>query len=269
MKVALNLISLIDPRYIQLFILAGYAIAARESFGMERLHLVTFYTCAVAVVTDLLVGKFRYGQFRFPISALIIGFACSLLLDSREIWVHPLAAFIAVLSKGFILHSGKHYFNPANFGVVCLLLICPLQATGVPALFAGYLHPSLVFFAAGVVTVIIARQTLISFSWIAGFILFAFIRSSFTDVSFLVNLLPILGPSFLLFSFHMISDPATTPKKPSAKIAFAIAVAALDAVFRYKEIPYGNFYALFICGGFMPLFNPWASIKTYEKADSI
>src|SRR6185369_5864746 len=131
-----------------------------------------------------------------------------------------------------ITWRGRHLFNPACFGVTVMLQLAPWWVTGMPSFFGGYLTPSLVFAALGLVTVLYARQTAVSLSFIAGFLALGLLRAAALRSSVRVVLGPALGPAFLLFSFHMISDPSTTPRTTRMRITFGLAVALLDAAFR-------------------------------------
>ena len=59
------------------------------------------------------------------LSALITCFGVSLLLRADTLWVHPLAAAIAISSKFVLRVNGKHVFNPANLGVIVALALLP------------------------------------------------------------------------------------------------------------------------------------------------
>jgi Na+-translocating ferredoxin:NAD+ oxidoreductase RnfD subunit len=133
-----------------------------------------------------------------------------------------------------------------------MLQLAPHWVTGMPALFSGYIVPSIVFGILGMITVIYAKQLEVSLSWLFGFIGFAFVRAFIAHSDPLRLLLPIAGPSFLLFTFHMISDPATTPQTRFYRVGYGFLVALLDAGFRFYEIPYGMFYSLFFVCGLMP-----------------
>jgi len=52
------------------------------------------------------------------------------------------------------------------------------------------------------------------------------------------------GFAFVLFTFYMITDPATTPARRPGQIAFAVAVAGAYAAFMELHIVFGLFYAL-------------------------
>lgn len=242
-----------DPRYVQLFILAAYAMVAVELFHMDRSHWITLGCLLLALAIDGFIGVTFYRTIRFPVSALVVAFASSLLIDARSGYVYFLAVGLSLSSKAIFTYKGRHYFNPANFGVVVVLLLLPHTATGFPALFGGYIIPSVVFFLLGVFTVIYAGQALVSFSWLGSFMLFCFLRAQLGQGEFFMNGLIILAPSFLLFTFHMISDPETTPQSSWLKVFFGFSIAAIDAIFRLLEIPYGNFYALFFVSALLPL----------------
>lgn len=241
-----------DARYMQVVILLGYAIVAREIFSFERSHLVTLISVLWAVVLDLALGHFYYKKINPPLSAVIVALASSLLVDTVYSWIYPLVVTLGILSKALITHRGRHLFNPANFGATLVLLAAPGAVNGIPHLFGGVLLPSIIFFILGMTMVLYARQHVISLSWMAGFVVFGVIRAWLKNANTLVVLSPLIGPDLLLFTFHMISDPATTPRKPRYQIFFAFAVAALDAVMRYYEIPNSQFYSLFGICAVMP-----------------
>ncbi len=241
-----------DARYLQAAVLCLYAVVAREVFHFERSHWTTLTCVATAVSLDLLLGRFYYKKVIFPLSAIIIGLASSLLIDAPSVLTYVAATALGISSKTLITYKRKHLFNPANFGLVVMLLVFPNRLTGMPQLFSGYLAPSIVFAVLGMLTVLYARQFEVSFSWLLGFVVFACARAAINGSRLLMTLAPALGPGFLLFTFHMISDPATTPRTRRFRIAFGVTVALLDALTRFFEIPYGNFYALFLVTALLP-----------------
>ncbi len=241
-----------DGRWVQAPVLLIYAISAREIFHFERSHLTTLLCLLVSLSLDAFFGYFKYKKIQFPLSPIIIALSSSLLLDARSPYPYLWAAALATASKALITYKGKHFFNPTNFGVVILLQLAPSFVTGMPTLFSGYYLPSIIFFILGLVTVLYAKQASVALAWIAGFLFFGSIRALITHSPLLITLMPTLGPGFLLFTFHMITDPATTPKTKPYRILFGLSTAMLDAFFRLKQVPYGSFYALFIMSAYMP-----------------
>jgi Na+-translocating ferredoxin:NAD+ oxidoreductase RnfD subunit len=233
-----------DARYPQTVILIAYAFAARQWFNFEREHLVTLLCVAWAVVLDLLLGRFYFKKPVFPLSAVIIGLSSSILIDARAWYYFPVVVSLACLSKAFITHRGKHFFNPTNFGVVVAIQLLPSQVAAIPHLFSGYLWPSVIFGVLGVATVIYAHQTGVTFAWMGGFLLFAIYRAIHSGNGW-VAFGPFMSSSFLLFSFHMISDPGTTPRTMRYQIIFGLLAAFVDGMLRLYQVPHGQFYALF------------------------
>lgn len=241
--------------WVQLVILSTYAIGSRALFRFERPHSWALATIAAAMGTDLLLGALRYRTLRVPVAGAIIGCACSILIDSRFLGPYLFAAIVAVGSKAFILRSAhvdpgalpisSHIFNPANFGVVLALQLLPGLTTGIPELFSGLFLPSVVMATLGSLVVTVAGQWPVSLAWLTGFAVLAPLRSWHTGAPLHLSLAPALGPAFLLFTFHMISDPATTPRSLRGKWLFGASVAVVDTLYRLLEIPFGNFYALF------------------------
>ncbi|MBI3556202.1 MAG: RnfABCDGE type electron transport complex subunit D [Deltaproteobacteria bacterium] len=235
-----------DARYLQTLILIIYAFVARAFFNFERPHFAALICVAWAVALDLFIGKFYFKKVLFPLSAVIIGLSASILIDPDHWSYFLIVVTAAVLSKALITYRGKHFFNPTNFGVVLAIQLLPNHVAAIPHLFSGYLWPSVVFAVLGLLTVVLARQTAVSFSWTAGFIAVALYRASRAGSNVWVAFGPLLSSSFLLFTFHMISDPGTTPRTWRMQIAFGLMAAFIDGLLRVYQVPHGQFYALFV-----------------------
>jgi hypothetical protein len=54
------------------------------------------------------------------------------------------------------------------------------------------------------------------------------------------------GVAFVLFTFYMITDPATSPGKRSSQVAFGLAVAAAYGVLVALHAVFGLFFGLTI-----------------------
>jgi len=83
-------------------------------------------------------------------------------------------------------------------------------------------------------------------AWVGAFALQAVIRATINDTPVSAGLLPMTGFAFVLFTFYMVTDPATSPSKTSSQIAFAVAVAAFYALLMKLNVVFGLFYALTI-----------------------
>lgn len=241
-----------DARWLQAAVLLAYALAAREIFYFERTYAMLAACVAWAVALDLLLGFFYFDRLIFPLSALIIGLADSFLVDSRLTAFFLLVISLSILSKVFVTYRGRHFFNPANFGVVLAVQFLPNQVALVPHLFSGYIWPSVVFAALGLATALRARQMPVVLGWVGGFILMAALRSQFPGSNGWEAFGPLISTSMLLFMFHMLTDPGTTPRTAAMKVSFGVLAAIIDGVLRIAGIPHTPYYALFVIGALLP-----------------
>ncbi|MDQ2695286.1 MAG: enediyne biosynthesis protein UnbU, partial [Pseudomonadota bacterium] len=93
------------------------------------------------------------------------------------------------------------------------------------------------------------RKIPLILAWVGGFFLQALIRSWWFGTPLAAGLNPMLGVAFLLFTFYMVTDPATTPFKPACQVLFGASVAAIYGVLMALHVVFGFFFALFIvCG---------------------
>ena len=252
-----------DKRWLQACIHLTYALVARYGFNFESSIFNLFGTLAVCMVFDLVLSRILYQKPNNILTSTIIAFGCSLMIYSPSIWPYIGAVFAAICSKAFLRYNGRHIFNPSNFGIIAMLALFPNWTVTSGNLFSGYWVPSMAFFILGTINVIWARQTLVSFSWLIAFILCNYIRGVVIDSPFQLSLL-VLNPLIILFTFHMITDPMTTPRTALFRILYGVSVALLDVAFRFYGVIGSQFYALFIATAFMPFIweleanKPWA-----------
>jgi enediyne biosynthesis protein E5 len=88
----------------------------------------------------------------------------------------------------------------------------------------------------------------ITFTYVASFLVFSFVRSAVTGHPWLSEVAPITGPMYQLFIFFMITDPRTIVRPKWGQSLVAFLIAAVEAVFRLMEFVYAPFYALFLIG---------------------
>lgn len=195
----------------------------------------------------------------FLLSAHITGLAIAMLLYSNE-RLAPIAFAVAValVSKTLVRVPGPsggsvHTLNPSNTGIVVTLLMFPWVGITQPYMFTEELETvgdivlPIVFVCAG--TFLNARFTrrlpLIA-AWLLGFGLQACVRHMLYGTSLMASFGPMTGVAFLLFTFYMLTDPATTPSAWRAQVVFGASVAAVYGVLMSLHVVFGLFFALAI-----------------------
>src|ERR1044072_4358116 len=98
-------------------------------------------------------------------------------------------------------------------------------------------------------------------AWLGGFIAQAFLRSLFFDTPLEAALVPMTGVAFILYTFYMVTDPATTPSGPRDQIGFGLSVAAVYGLLMVAHVVFGLFFALtIVCAarGLCMYYEAWA-----------
>jgi hypothetical protein len=248
--------------------------------GFEQSWITPFVALAAAYATEL-VGEWasarttgRPARFlgggrsfaKFLLSAHITALAVGMLLYAAEqLWVVAFAASAAVASKyGLRVPMGRgappgatrHFLNPSNFGIVITLLLFPTVGIAPPYQFGEALVGALDWLLPLAIvmtgTLINRRFTLrlpLIAAWLGAFALQAVLRALANGTPPAAGLAVMTGFAFVLFTFYMVTDPATTPDKPRNQLLFGAGVAAAYALLMELHVVFGLFFALVLVSG--------------------
>jgi Na+-translocating ferredoxin:NAD+ oxidoreductase RnfD subunit len=197
----------------------------------------------------------------FFLSAHITGLAVGMLLYANDrLWVVAFGVVVAIASKAiFRFKVGKdykHFFNPSNFGISVVLLTFPWVGIVMPYHFTENLGsvgtwvlPGIIICSGSLLNTLFTKRIPLAVAWVAAYILQAVIRTLILGTPLLAGFVPVTGVAFLLFTFYMVTDPATTPRGVKAQILFGASVAFIYTILVYLHIVFGMFFALaLVCG---------------------
>jgi Na+-translocating ferredoxin:NAD+ oxidoreductase RnfD subunit len=198
----------------------------------------------------------------FLLSAHISGLAVAMLLYPNE-RLAPIAfaAATAIGSKHVfrarVGGGSRHFFNPSNLGITATLLAFPWVGIAAPYMFtenlsgAGdWILPGLFVLAGSFLNTVFTRRVPLIASWLGCFALQGVLRSLLAGTPTAVELLPMTGVAFILFTFYMVTDPATTPDSTRGQLCFGAAVAAAYGVLLALHVVFTLFFALtIVCAG--------------------
>jgi Na+-translocating ferredoxin:NAD+ oxidoreductase RnfD subunit len=246
-----NLYLRIDPRWAIATILATYNVLGITVLGFNRSLGQMLTTSLIACSLEMALCYWSQKKVIFPLSALITSFSLSLLLNfSHDYWILIVPVFFAIGSKYLLTWNGRHFFNPALTGVVCCLLFFENLITSAPAYqWTGIenLWIFMVLLALFLLLPKINRYYLV-LSFLATFTLQTALRALILrhhlpfETLFLGTL---TSPSFILFTFFMITDPMTSPKGRRDQIIVGCSIALVDLSFHLFQSYYTFFYAGF------------------------
>jgi hypothetical protein len=251
-------------------------VAGHTVLGFEQSWLTPIVGVLTAYTTEVvleLLESWRSGRrprflgkgttaIDFLLSAHISGLAVSMLLFANgRPQAIAFAAAIAIASKYLfrVKWNGgtRHVFNPSNLGITATLLLFPWVGMVQPYMFTEKLSggwdwflPALIVCTGSFLNGRFTRKLPLVAGWVGGFVLQALLRHFLFGNLLLPSLNPMTGVAFLLFTFYMVTDPATTPTTRRGQLAFGAAVAAVYGLFMATHVVFGIFYSLsLVCLG--------------------
>ena len=244
-----------DPRIFQILCL-GILLAAGawlRDFSLSGAQIILSFAAAIAA--QYLSFPMRPDAARSYRSAIITALSLTLLLRADNLWVHPAAASVAILSKSVLCFRGKHFFNPATFGVMFAMILLPGAwispgQWGQDVALAGWM------IALGAFVATRARRADISWSFLAFYVGGLALRIAYLGQRWAVLDHQLMNGALLLFAFFMISDPMTSPNHPRARAFHAAIVAAIAFTWQFGFYAHnGMLWTLFLAAPMVPMWD--------------
>lgn len=247
-------------------ILGHTVFGFEQSWATPLVALATAYSLEIALEWLEAVNTGREPHFAggarkfidFLLSAHISALAVAMLLYSNErLWPVAFGTAVAIVSKKlFCANVGrgrKHFLNPSNFGITVTLLAFPWVGIAPPYHFTegltgvgDWVLPGVIIVTGTFLNARFTRKLPLIAAWLGGFFLQALVRSLVFETPLGAALLPMTGVAFILYTFYMVTDPATTPRSTQGQIAFGAGVAATYGLLMVGHVVFGLFFALTI-----------------------
>ena len=245
-------------------ILGHTVFGFEQSWAQPLVALVTAYTLEITFeLIDAWASrrplKFTGGVrnfIDFLLSAHISALAVSMLLYANErLWVVAFAAAVAISSKLLFRaptpSGSRHFLNPSNFGITLTLLLFawvgiapPYQFTENLGAAGDWILPAIIVVSGTFLNARFTRKLPLIAAWLGGFALQAIVRSLLCGTPVAAALGPMTGMAFILFTFYMVTDPATSPSHYRGQVLFGLSVAAAYAMLVLMHVVFGLFFGL-------------------------
>lgn len=188
-------------------------------------------------------------------SALITALGLSLLLRVDHLSTMAIAAGIAILSKFIFRIQGKHFFNPANVGIIAVLLLTH-DAWVSPGQWGDDGWYALLFLGAGGLVLQRVGRWDTSAVFLTSYAGMEAVRNFWLGWTWDVYGHRLMSGSLLLFALFMITDPRSIPNARAARLLWAIAIAGVTFMLRnYFFVSTSMFWALFALAPLTPLLD--------------
>jgi hypothetical protein len=198
----------------------------------------------------------------FLLSAHITGLAVSMLVYANERLL-PIAFATAVAMGSKVIfrvrvaQGTRHVLNPSNFGITVVLLLFPWVGIAPPYHFTenvsgavDWIIPALILVSGTLLNWRLTGKLPLIAGWVGGFAAQAVLRNVAFDTPLAAAWLPMTGVAFVLYTFYMITDPATTPSSTRGQVLFGASVAAVYGLLMVAHVVFGLFFALtVVCVG--------------------
>lgn len=242
-----------DSRYYQIVFLSCFLC-----YGIIGLHwdpeFDKYAIILFATISTQLLGNYIFSlpQNNWP-SAIITALGLSLLLKTNNLSIAYFTGVLAISAKFIFRYNGRHFINPANFGLCVAIILGNAWLSPSQWGFEGTL-----FFLIGVLGSIVsskAKRIDVALVFICTLLILQCGRSIFFlgwPKDFLLQ--QFTNGSLLLFTFFMITDPVSTPKKRWHRRIWAIGIACFS--FYLSNFHYVNgapIFALFAFGFLTPI----------------
>ena len=251
-------------------------VAGHCYLGFEQSWITPIVALAAAYTTEL-VGETidarvngrnpRYAGsalslIKFLLPAHISGLAVAMLLFAAENVAAVAFAAAAAMASKFLFRTVvgfdrvgapqfRHFFNPSNFGITLTLVLFPTVGIAPPYQFTentsgivDWILPGIIICTGSYLNIKATGRVPLILAWVTTFAIQAVLRALIHGTPITAGLLPMTGFAFILFTFYMITDPATSPAGTRGQIAFAAAVALFYAILMSLHVVFGLFYAL-------------------------
>ena len=254
----------LDPRWYQIGVLATFFTYGAFWLGLDITAIQGLLIILVSLASQYIFSKWaKLPNVEYK-SALISGISLCLLLRCSSPLIAILAAVIAIGSKFLIRFDGRHVFNPTNFAIVVVILLTG-QAWVSPGQWGSIAVFALAAACAGFFVVNRSARSDVALSFIISYSALLFYRAYWLGDPFTIPLHQLGSGALVIFTFHMISDPKTTPDNAFLRILFGVLVAYLAYYFRFKLFePNALIYALVLATPIVPFMNKFIRGSGYR-----
>ncbi|HVS36159.1 MAG TPA: hypothetical protein VMS17_11310 [Gemmataceae bacterium] len=230
--------------------------------GWVGTYSPTFATIAVAIGTELVLGRLAYGKWINPASAYVSGISAGILLKTptNDLWPFALCAMISIASKYALRLRGRHLWNPTNFGVTVILLAAFHHTNPLAADLGNNAWSVILIWSLGALILWKVGKLHIPVVFAAVYILLLPLRCLIAGPGhpWQLEIAPLTSPMYQLYMCFMITDPKTTTQRKWSQCVTVALIAVAEMLFRVSPALYGRapdwlssdaaFFALFVVG---------------------
>ncbi|MGB6296498.1 MAG: RnfABCDGE type electron transport complex subunit D [Rivularia sp. (in: cyanobacteria)] len=244
--------------YLSLFLILG--VGTRDWTLRPMMIFVTIATSLlVQLLLTLIVNRLSFVQdkehktnIRSP---LITSLGISLLLRADYPTTMFIAAAMAIASKFVFKFEDKHFFNPANFGIISALVLTPDAWVSPGQWGEDWWYAFLFVGTGGMILHRIGRWDTTA-AFLGFYALLEAVRNLWLNWTWDVYLHRLMSGSLLLFALFMVTDPRSIPNSRTGRLTWAACIAVVTFILRNNfYLSTAVFWALFALAPLTVIFD--------------
>jgi Na+-transporting NADH:ubiquinone oxidoreductase subunit NqrB len=257
----------LDPRVYQigflgLFLLLG--IGTRDWSLQPTVVATAIIGCALNQLIAKSIFQPKENPLPSLLSSLITSLGLALLLRTNHPTTMLLATTVAIWSKFIFKWEDKHFFNPANIGIVAAVTLTG-DAWVSPGQWGEDWWYLLLFLGAGSLVLKKVGRWDTSAAFLLSYAAMEAGRSIYLGWTWDVWAHKLMSGSLLMFALFMVTDPRSIPNSRTARIVWSVAIAGVTFILRnYYFVPSAVFYALLIVSPLTLIFDYLWSAPTFS-----
>ena len=207
-----------------------------EIYDLNISYLEIFITFLTVISLDLFFIKYNTWKWVFPFSWVNAWFWITFFLRSTDLILYIFAWVLAIVWKNVFKKDGKHFMNPSNMWVFLTLVLFPQYAWINTLQWWNYnwsieYNYFIILFIVFLLWIFISLRVknFFKFNYLMDLILPFFLLHSilFFVIPFHETFnwyLEFFSVSFFIFTFFMLTDPKTVPKKSLSRVFYSISI---------------------------------------------
>ncbi len=230
--------------YILLVLLFFYGFQ-RPFFYYPLLMITNFiiYYVLISIANKIYAKK----EELISLTPVVMAGTLMLNLEAYDFKAYALAGFFGVMSRAFIKTKLGHVFNPGYFGAFVLAMLLPRFGYPSIGLWKSDLKLLILIAVLGFFIVYRAKRLQVILSYVGGFVSISILAAIFfriigfkfngvDEVPILFWPATLITTTSVIFIFHVISDPKTSPSSIKEQIIFGALIGIIDYILRISLI---------------------------------
>ncbi len=253
--------------YLSLFLVLG--IGTRDWTLKPSMILVVI---ATSLATQWLLTFTTHTEHEHKTnirSPLITSLGISLLLRADYPTTMIFAAAMAIASKFVFKFGDKHFFNPANFGIISALVLTPDAWVSPGQWGEDWWYGMLFIGTGGMILHRIGRWDTTA-AFLGFYALLEAVRNFWLSWTWDVYWHRLMSGSLLLFALFMVTDPRSIPNSRIGRVIWAACIALVTFILRNNfYLPTAVFWALFAIAPLTVLFDILWKASRFKWSKSV